>query len=96
MREVAVIGRCGIPPTAKALSINATVVLAPAAGNLTFYPGDLGPPASSSMNFGPGQTRANSAVVKIAGSGAGTLALRQFTVPAASIHVIVDVNGYFE
>jgi hypothetical protein len=48
------------------------------------------------MNFGPGQTRANNAVVKVAGSGAGTLAMRQFTSPSANVHVIIDVNGYFQ
>jgi hypothetical protein len=95
-RLVPVFGRCGIPATAKAISVNAAIVLAGASGNLSLYPGDLGPPASSSMNFGPGQTRANNAVVKVAGSGAGTLALRQFTSPSASVHVIIDVNGYFQ
>ena len=89
-------GRCGIPDTAKAVSINAAVVLAPGPGNLTFYPGDLSAPTASNINFTAGQTRANSAVVKLAGSGSGTFAVRQFTNPAGNTHVIVDVNGYFE
>jgi hypothetical protein len=95
-RLVPVLGRCNIPTTAKAISVNVTVVLAGASGNLSLYPGDLGPPPSSTLNFGPGQTRANNAVVKLAGSGAGTFALRQFTSPSASVHVLVDVNGYFQ
>jgi hypothetical protein len=90
------IGHCGIPATAKAISINAAVVVAPGPGNLTFYPGDLSAPASSNINFTGGQTRANSAVVKLAGSGSGTFAIRQFTSPAGSTQVIVDVNGYFQ
>ena len=89
-------GRCGIPTTAKAISINAAVVVAGASGNLSFYPGDLGPPNASNINFTPGQTRANNAVVKLAGSGSGTFAVSQFTVPAANVNVIVDVNGYFQ
>jgi hypothetical protein len=89
-------GQCGIPDTAKALSINAAVVLAPGPGNLTFYPGDLSAPAASNINFTAGQTRANNVVVKLAGSGSGTFAIHQFTLPAGSTHVIVDVNGYFQ
>jgi hypothetical protein len=88
------IGHCGIPPGAKALSINAAVVVAGASGNLSFYPGDLGPPNASNLNFTPGQTRANNAVVKLSSSGA--FAVSQFTIPAASVNVIVDVNGYFQ
>jgi hypothetical protein len=87
-------GRCGIPDTAKAVSINAAVVVAGASGNLSFYPGDLAPPSASNLNFAPGQTRANNAVVKL--SGSGTFGVFQFTVPAASVNVIVDVNGYFQ
>ena len=90
------IGRCGIPATAKALSINAAVVVAGAPGNVAFYPGDVSAPNVSNLNFGPGQTRANNAVVKLAGSGSGTFAVRQFTSPAANVNVIVDVNGYFQ
>jgi hypothetical protein len=90
------INHCGIPPTAKAISINAAVVVAPGPGNLTFYPGDLSSPAASNLNFTAGQTRANSVVVKLAGSGSGTFAVHQFTLPAGNTHVIVDVNGYFQ
>jgi hypothetical protein len=88
------VGHCGIPATAKALSINAAVVVAPGPGNLTFYPGDLSAPAASNLNFTGGQTRANSVVVKLAGSG--TFAVHQFTLPPGNTHVIVDVNGYFQ
>ncbi len=87
-------GQCNIPSTAKAISINAAVVVAPGPGNLTFFPGDLSAPTASNINFTVGQTRANSAVVKLSGSGA--FAVRQFTSPAGSTHVIVDVNGYFQ
>jgi hypothetical protein len=89
-------GQCGIPATAKAISINAAVVVAPGPGNFTFYPGDLSAPAASNLNFTGGQTRANSAVVKLAGSGSGTFAVRQFTSPAGNTHLVVDVNGYFQ
>ncbi len=86
--------RCGIPTTAKALSVNAAVVVAGASGNLSLYPGDLGAPNASNLNFTPGQTRANNAVVKLSGSGA--FAVSQFTIPAANVNVIIDVNGYFQ
>jgi hypothetical protein len=90
------IGHCGIPASAKAISINAAIVGAPGPGNLAFYPGDTSAPNASNINFTLGQTRANNAVVKLAGSGSGTFAVRQATSPAGNTHVVVDVNGYFQ
>jgi hypothetical protein len=90
------VGRCGIPASAKAISINATVVSPPGAGNFAFYPGDTSAPVASNINFTVGQTRANNAVVKLAGSGSGTFAVRQATGSGGSAHVVVDVNGYFQ
>jgi hypothetical protein len=88
--------RCGVPPTAKAISINATVVGPPGAGNFAFYPGDTSAPGASNINFTAGQTRANTAVVKLDGFGNGTFAVRQATGSGGSAHVVVDVNGYFQ
>ena len=81
-------GRCGIPAGAKAVSLNVTAVAPPAPGNLSFFPG------ISTLNFTTGQTRANNAIVMLASSGSGTLALRNSST--ASVNVAIDVNGYFE
>jgi len=87
-------GRCGIPGTAVALSVNVTVAQPTAAGSLVLYPGDESVPIASTVAFRPGQTRANNAIIKIAGDGSGTLGISN-GAPGA-VHFIVDVNGYFE
>jgi hypothetical protein len=87
-RVVLAAGRCGIPAGAKAVSLNATVAGPTAPGSLGFYPG------ISSLSFARGETRANNAVVALSSSGSGTFSLRSSST--ASVHVVVDVNGYFE
>jgi hypothetical protein len=94
-RVVRAAGECGISPTARAISVNLTVVGAPAPGHLTVFPGDAVAGNTSVINFGPGQTRANNAVVPLAASGSGTFGL-QAVVAGGQIQVIVDVNGWFE
>jgi hypothetical protein len=93
-RVVTAAGRCGIPSTAKAVSANVTAVTPTAPGNLRFFPGDGAAPNTSTLNFAPGVTRANNAIVMLASSGAGTFAVRNSS--GSSVHVVVDVNGYFE
>jgi hypothetical protein len=88
-------GHCGIPSTAKAIALNVAAVNAPAAGYLSLFPGDVAAPFVSALNFSTGQTRANNAVVKLASSGSGTIAVRNGTL-GQSVHVVVDVFGYFQ
>ena len=95
-RGVAVAGRCGIPATARAVSVNITVTGPTAAGHLSLQAGDLGLPAASAINFAAGQTRANNAILPLALNGDGTLAITPFVLGGGSVHAIVDVNGYFE
>jgi hypothetical protein len=87
-RVVVAADRCGIPAGAKAVSLNVTAVAPAAPGNLSFFPG------ISTLSFTRGQTAANNAVVALASSGSGTFVLRNSST--ASVHVVVDVNGYFE
>jgi hypothetical protein len=87
-RVVVAAGRCDIPAAAKAVSLNVTAVAPAAQGSLSFFPG------IPTVNFIRGETRANNAVVALASSGSGTFTLRNSS--AASVHVVVDVNGYFE
>jgi hypothetical protein len=94
-RALVVTGRCSIPTDAKALAVNVTVVNAPAIGDLRLFPSDSPPPATSVINFMPGRTRANNAVVMLASSGSGAFSVRNDT-PGLSVDVVVDVNGYFK
>ena len=85
-------GRCGIPASARAVSVNVTVTQATAAGFLTLYPGGT-PPLVSSVNYSTGKTRANNAVVGL--SASGQLAIRCGQA-SGTTHAILDVTGYFE
>lgn len=90
-------GACGIPSSARALSVNVTAVNASGLGHLRLYPGDLAqPPSTSSINFATGQNRANNTVLPLAVDGSGTLSVYPFIVGAGQVHFILDVNGYFE
>ena len=88
-----VAGSCGVPAAAKAVSANVTVV-ASAAGYLALYPGDAGDPGSSAVNFSAGQTRANNAVLPLAGDGTGTVAVKNGSLGPAQL--ILDLNGWFQ
>lgn len=87
-------GTCGVPPGARALSANLTVVAGGAAGSLVLWAGDGDLPGTSSLSFGAGRARANNAVVELARDGTRTLWVKN-TAPAP-VDVILDVNGYFQ
>lgn len=89
-RALPVAGVCGVPAEARAVSLNLTVVNPAAGGHLTLF-GSVLPPATSTLNFAPGQTRANNAVVGLAADG--SLAVVCGSLGAA--HLVLDVNGYF-
>jgi hypothetical protein len=86
-------GACALPPSAKAVSLNVAVTGATAAGDLRLYPARTPRPLVSVLNYGAGQTRANSAVAAVNDLGEIGVHVHQST---GSVHVIVDVNGYFE
>lgn len=60
-------GQCSVPPTARSVSINATVTAASSAGYLVFFPGGTSAPFTSTLNFRSGQTRANNGIVPLGG-----------------------------
>jgi hypothetical protein len=93
-RLVTVVNRCGIPPTAKSVALNLTVVAAPTNGYFTLFPGNSPVPLFSTLNFRPGLTRANNAIAPL--GAAGDLAVFVSTDPSAMVDFIVDVSGYFE
>jgi hypothetical protein len=89
-------GVCGVPDTAVAVAVNITVVSPSGNGNLKVYPGDIDPPLATSLNFQPGATRANNAVLPLAYDGSGTLGLLAAVAGSGTVHVVIDVVGYFE
>jgi hypothetical protein len=87
---------CGVPATAKALSINATAVVPSAAGSLVIYPGDAATPPTSNLDFNAGAVRANNAIVGLARSGDGSVTVLPGLGSGGQVHFIIDVNGYFQ
>jgi hypothetical protein len=93
-RQFALAGGCGVPVDAKALSLNVTATEGTAFGDLVLYPGDQALPATSTINYGAGQTRANNAVVALGQDGLGSLDVRCHS--PGTVQLVVDVNGYFK
>jgi hypothetical protein len=84
--------RCGIPPSARAVALNVTVTEPTNFGFVRIYP-DGFPPVTSTINFRPGQTRANNAVLPL--SRDGDLRVLS-TLSSGSVHLVLDTFGYFE
>jgi hypothetical protein len=87
---------CAVPPTAKALSLNIAVAGPTGNGYVTVGPGGCPAPAVSTINFSPGQTRANNAIATLAADGSGNLIAFAVVAGGGSVDLILDVNGYFE
>ncbi len=92
VRNFVLVGHCGIPETVRAVSINVTVVGPTVSGDLRLYPAGPNSPVVSTINYRAGQTRANNMVAGL--GGAGDLGVR-CDQNSGTVHLIVDVNGYF-
>ena len=89
---------CGIPNTAKAISINATVVGPSANGYITIWANGATWPGTSNLNFNAGEPAlANGAIVKL------TYPPNDLDDPdyqikvtsGANLNLIIDITGYF-
>ncbi len=92
-RAFAVAGKCLIPSTAKAISLNLAVTQAGAPGYVTLFPAGQALPTVSNINYAAGQTRANNAIIPLDAVGGLAAFAGQAT---GTVHLIIDVNGYFE
>jgi len=88
-------GVCGIPPTAKTVVLNVTVVTPTGSGDLTIYPSDATPPAFSTMPFPANITRALNVIVALSLDAAGEVAVQPSVAGNGTVHVLIDVMGYF-
>jgi hypothetical protein len=86
---------CGIPAGAQAVAANVTVIEPTASGHLTLWPGDQLQPATSLVNFSAGPSRANNAVLPL-GSDGSVLAQPLLSSASGSMHLALDVVGYFQ
>ena len=85
--------RCGVPAGTAAVSLNVTVVSPSGLGMLFAYAAGT-TPALPVVNFNAGAVRANNAVVAL--SAGGDMSVQPYIPPSGTVHVIVDVNGYFD
>ena len=85
--------RCGIPTTARAVSMNVTVVFPSLPGYLAVWPGtpaEQPDPLVSSLNYEAGDVVPNAVIVPLLDANSQVTVLS-----VASTHLVVDVNGYF-
>ena len=86
-------GACGVSGGATAVSLNVAVTQPGALGNLRLFASGTLAPLVSTINYAAGQTRANNAIAPLGADG--RLAVRCFQA-SGGVHVILDVNGYFQ
>ena len=86
--------QCGIPPGAKGVSLNVAVTQ-PTTGPsfLTFYPVGAPLPSAATINYKSGQTRSNNVNTLL---GANTDLIIHCGQGSGTVHVVVDVNGYYQ
>jgi len=81
---------CNIPATAKAYSLNATVVPTGLLAYITLWPSDMAQPFVSTLNDYDGIIVSNAAIVPAAANGSINAFVTNTT------HLILDINGYFQ
>jgi hypothetical protein len=92
-RDFAIRGNCGVPVGAKAVAVNITVTSASTSSWLTIWPSGQSKPFVSTINFDSTTTAlANGAVI---GVSANTQDLSVANA-AGTVHMIIDVSGYYQ
>ncbi|MBL8231025.1 MAG: SBBP repeat-containing protein [Bryobacterales bacterium] len=82
-------GRCNIPFSARAFSVNVTVVPQGSLPYLTIWPASQAQPTVSLLNSFAGKILANAAIIPAGPNGSLSI------FAAATTDVIIDINGYF-
>ncbi|MFL6098998.1 MAG: hypothetical protein ACJ71T_03485 [Actinomycetales bacterium] len=85
-------GHAGVPSTgAGAVVLNVTAVAPTRRGYVTVYPGGQNRPPTSNLNYAAGATTPVAVTVALNGSGAVNL----YNGSSGSVHLLVDVVGYY-
>ena len=90
---------CGVPLGAKAVTVNVTAVGPTGAGFLTLFPTGIPVPLVSSLNFAAFEPAlGNGAIVPLADQGSFPMDLAIFArvAPSGTVHMVLDVTGYFQ
>ena len=97
--EIGLAGICGIPSTAAAVSANITAISATEGGDLVVWPAQTNMPNTSNISFATGQNRANNTILFTAPGYYGSpvaIWVQPLLSASGSVHLIIDVNGYFQ
>jgi hypothetical protein len=89
-RDFTLTGKCNLPATARAYSVNVTVAPSSTLGFLTLWPSGAARPFVSTLNSFLGRIVANAALTPAGTGGVVSAFVTNET------HVILDVNGYFQ
>ena len=85
-------GFCAIPPTAKVIAANVTVVAPGSGGHLSIRAGGTPAVQTSVISFPAGRTRSNNALIELGPTGDFLVFAG---IPSGTVHLIVDVVGWF-
>jgi len=97
-RTFSVQGVCGVPAGAKAASINVTAVRPNGPGHLTLFPTGGSVPVVSTVNFAANEPAiANGAIVPLSTATSNDLSVSPYVAATGgTVHLVIDVTGYFQ
>ncbi len=96
-RNFTIKGVCGVPGTAKAVSLNVTIVGPTQDGFVSLWPVGGAFPVVSTINFVAGEPAlANGAIVPLAVATPDLATIYGTASGSGTIHTILDVTGYFQ
>jgi hypothetical protein len=93
-RTITVAGLCGVPGNATSVAFNVTVTQPTGNGHLRLSAAGTAP-ATSTINYASGVTRANNAIVQLSAGGQVDALPFLAGPPPATVHLVLDVFGYF-
>jgi hypothetical protein len=74
--------------------VNVTAIAATGPGHFTFWPVGVPLPVASAASFSAGPTRASAAILPLADDA--TLLAEPSVAAGGTVHLVLDVTGYFE
>jgi len=92
-RTFVLAGQCGVPMSARVISLNVTVTDATAMGDLQLFAAGNPVPGTPTIHYNGGQMRADNALVSLGVAGDLTVQCDQ---PSGTVQLILDVNGYLQ
>jgi len=96
-RTFTIQGVCGVPVGAKAVSINVTAVGPNGQGFLTLFPSGTTQPVVSNLNYSAGEPAlGNGAIVPLGAATPDLSVFSRVAVASGTVHMVIDVTGYFQ